>query len=248
MGSIVSGIFGNKAAKTQARAANNAAAIEAEQQRQNRRLFVEARDKGFAEQAAGLAAAKGYLEPLLSKNGGALAAYDYELGLGEAPENYAGFRETPGYQFARDEGLSAIANAYAARGQLNSGALEKARIDYASGLADQEYDNHLTRLSGRAQTDINVRGSLADRVQAYADNISNIAQGFATNSASSRTLEGQALAGGAIAAGNAKAAGQQIIGNIPSAFLNENLQVAGALADIGSKVANGASSFMRLAA
>ena len=55
------------------------------------------------------------------------------------------FKESPGYQFAFNEGLQAIDRSAAARGRLNSGAQDKALTRYGQGIANQEYDNFLAR-------------------------------------------------------------------------------------------------------
>ena len=60
------------------------------------------------------------------------------------------FQNTPGYQFAFDEGMRAIKNQAAARGLLNSGARLRASARYATGLADQTYQNWLAALRSGA--------------------------------------------------------------------------------------------------
>jgi hypothetical protein len=69
-----------------------------------------------------------------------------------------GFHASPGYAFRRSEGLKAIERSSAARGLLNSGAADKARMRYADGLASSEYDtyaNRLAALAGVGQTATN---------------------------------------------------------------------------------------------
>ena len=52
---------------------------------------------------------------------------------------------TPGYKFARDQGLQAVQNSAAARGLGVSGAALKGAASYATGLADQTYGAQFTR-------------------------------------------------------------------------------------------------------
>lgn len=56
-------------------------------------------------------------------------------------------RAMPGYQFARDEGVTALDSAAAARGTVNSGGQKKEIMRFATGLADQfaqqKYQNAL---------------------------------------------------------------------------------------------------------
>lgn len=65
------------------------------------------------------------------------------------------FRQTPGYQFALDQGIKALDRSASARGLLHSGAQQKALADYATGLADLQFDKYFNRLgvlSGTGQT------------------------------------------------------------------------------------------------
>lgn len=59
---------------------------------------------------------------------------------------YGGFRASPGYQWAYDQGQRAVNNAFAARGGLNSGARVKAAMTYGQGLADQDFNSYLNNL------------------------------------------------------------------------------------------------------
>ena len=81
----------------------------------------------------------------------------------------AAFQEGPGFQFALDTGLQALDRQAASRGQLNSGTTNLDTINYAQGLANQEYNNYINQLSqfgGRAQTSAanqaNVLGDIAN--------------------------------------------------------------------------------------
>lgn len=71
---------------------------------------------------------------------------------------YQGFQETPGYQFQLEQGLNAIDNSAASRGNIFSGATLKRSQEYGQGLANQEYNNYLTRLAGMTDTGVNVAG------------------------------------------------------------------------------------------
>ncbi|MBW9265848.1 MAG: hypothetical protein K1563_07850 [Candidatus Thiodiazotropha sp. (ex. Lucinisca nassula)] len=67
-----------------------------------------------------------------------------------ATPDYSAFFETPGYQFALSEGLRANEARAAARGRLNSSATDRSNIRYATGLADQTYNDYLNRLASMA--------------------------------------------------------------------------------------------------
>lgn len=65
---------------------------------------------------------------------------------------YAGFQETPGYQYAVDEGQQAIERRAAASGMRHSGDTLQRLQEHRQGVANQDYGNYLNRLSGLAGT------------------------------------------------------------------------------------------------
>ncbi|MEW8418214.1 MAG: hypothetical protein AB2669_21350 [Candidatus Thiodiazotropha endolucinida] len=67
-----------------------------------------------------------------------------------ATPDYSAFFETPGYQFTLNEALTANEGRAAARGRLNSSATDRSNMRYATGLADQTYNNYLNRLASMA--------------------------------------------------------------------------------------------------
>lgn len=89
-----------------------------------------------------------YLDPYSDPT--AQNALNYELGLGDMPSNYRGYEATPGFQFALEQAQSAVDGSAAASGNLFSGATIRAQQDRATGLAQQDYGNHLARLTGQA--------------------------------------------------------------------------------------------------
>jgi hypothetical protein len=67
-------------------------------------------------------------------------------GGGAAPDMSSVFAATPGYQFARDQGLEAVLRNAAKSGSLASGNTNQNLIDYASGVASQNYNNYIGNL------------------------------------------------------------------------------------------------------
>lgn len=57
----------------------------------------------------------------------------------------SGFQESPGFKFARDQGLEAIKRQFAAKGMSNSGNLYQELVKYATGNALQGYDKWADR-------------------------------------------------------------------------------------------------------
>lgn len=84
---------------------------------------------------------------------------DSNTALGPDPNNKANwstasmssvldkFRNSPGYQFALNEGLSAVSRQNAAKGLTNSGAELKGLNNYAQGQADQTYQQYVGNLA-----------------------------------------------------------------------------------------------------
>lgn len=68
----------------------------------------------------------------------------------------AQLQQTPGYQFALQQGQEATQNGYAARGLGVSGAALKGAANYATGLADQTYTNQANIYNQNRSTTANI--------------------------------------------------------------------------------------------
>lgn len=81
-------------------------------------------------------------------------------------------RAMPGYQFARDEGISALDKTAAARGTVLSGGQRKNVLDWATGLADQtaqqSYQNKLGEYMNAYQIFRNNGNDIFDRFNTLA--------------------------------------------------------------------------------
>lgn len=106
--------------------------------------------------------------------------------------NFVGFQETPGYQFARREGLNAVEASAAARGGLYSGAAMQALQQRGNDLANLEFNNYLNRLEGRASAGQNAAAQTV-----------NVNQNTANALSTAYGNVGNAQAAGAIGVGNA---------------------------------------------
>lgn len=98
---------------------------------------------------------------------------------------YGGFQETPGYQFAVDEGQNALAKMMAARGMRLGGAAGKEAMRFGTGLANQEYGNYINRL-----------GMMAGMGQAANTQQIQAGQNYANNYGINAMAAGQARASG----------------------------------------------------
>ena len=86
---------------------------------------------------------------------------------------------TPGYQFTLNQGLESTQNSAAARGLANSGAALKGAATYATGLANDTYQNQYNDLL-----------STASGYSGLANNATGVASGY--NTAAGTTLNQQA--------------------------------------------------------
>lgn len=119
-------------------------------------------------------------------------AYMYEIGLGEAPEGYSGYKETPYYRFLMEQGVEQIQSSAAARGSRDSGATLEALERFRMGLASQEQNTYLNRLA-----------ALSSQGQAAAGGQAGAGQYFAQGGSTALANIGNAQAAGAIGVANA---------------------------------------------
>lgn len=105
---------------------------------------------------------------------------------------YQGFQATPGYQFQMDQGTAAVNALAGARGGLNSGRTMQDLQTFGQGLANQEYNNYLNRLTGMSGSGQAAAGAQANAATNAASGVSNALSGI-----------GNAQAAGAIGSANA---------------------------------------------
>lgn len=161
---------GSKAAKAQKNAANQQIA---EQRRQY--------DQDRADWAPWRAAGESALSRLTAEmSGGPTTA----------------FVASPGYQFRMSEGQKAIDRNRAARGLLNSGAADKARIAYGEGLAASEYGDWWNRNAGLAGVGQNATAATSQAGQNATNNITNALGQAGQARASSYANTGSAINSG----------------------------------------------------
>jgi hypothetical protein len=97
--------------------------------------------------------ALGYGAPYRAVGGEALGALGAGLGLagGGAQQGALDrFKESPGYQFALQQGLTGVSRGLAARGLAGSGAEARELQRTGQGLASEEYGQYQSRLAGLA--------------------------------------------------------------------------------------------------
>ena len=191
LGAGASLISGNKAAKAQKQAADAQVA-------ESRRQY----DLTRADYA-----------PWRTAGADALGMLTRTYGIGGGTPDMSAFTASPGYQFRRDEGLRAIDRNRAARGLLNSGAADKARMTYGEGLAAGEFDSWWNRVAGVAGVGQNATNATAAAGQNYTSMINNATQQSGNARASSYANTGSAINSG--------------INNVLSAYLYSRNPAAG---------------------
>lgn len=116
---------------------------------------------------------------------------------------YGGFRASPGYQFAYDEGMRALDRSAAARGSLRGGGFTRAITRYGQGIADQEFNNYANRLASIAGIGQSATQSTAAFGQNSANNISSAYQSGGAGQANALMAGGAARASGYTGIANA---------------------------------------------
>ena len=116
--------------------------------------------------------------------------------------------QTPGYQFNRTQGLKAVQNSAAARGLGNSGAALKGAATFATGLADNTYQNQFNnentnrtnaynRLKGLVDTGTNASAMTGTLGEKSAWQQSQLAVGAGNASAAAANATGGAISNAA---------------------------------------------------
>ncbi|MNC55475.1 hypothetical protein D3C75_1050080 [compost metagenome] len=128
--------------------------------------------------------------------------------------NAESLQNTPGYQFALQQGLKGVQNQMANRGLGLSGAQLKGATGFATGLADQTYGNQFDRALSQFNTNYQVAANNVSNLQNLVNTGQNSAaqsgqQGLAAanNAGNYLTQAGNAQASGIIGAGNALSGG-----------------------------------------
>jgi hypothetical protein len=133
------------------------------------------------------------------------------------------FQVGPGYQFAMDQGLTGIERTAAARGELGGGGTTLDQIKYSQGLANQEWQQYLSRLQGEQELGYNTAGAQANITGQAGTALSNLATGRAGALSGLDTGRADALSGLATGQGTALANLQTGAGQ---SLANINQQIA----------------------
>lgn len=151
----------------------------------------------YATYGGGRAEGSGYQKPNTMETyytvgdqefGDRASAQTHLDGLGSP---YQGYQETDAYKFQLNQGMNALEGSAAASGGLFSGQTGKDILGYSQGLASNEYNNYLNRLSVGANSG-----------QASAANQANAAGNYGQTAGNALAQYGNAASAGAIGATN----------------------------------------------
>jgi hypothetical protein len=184
---IGSSLFGanaaNKAADTQAGAADRAAELQYKMYQEN-----------VARQQPFLEAGVGALNKLT-------AAADYK------PFGMDQYKADPGYAFRLGEGQKALDRQAAARGGLISGGALKAATRYGQDMGSQEYQNAFNRYQAERQAMLGPLQSLAGVGQTTAATLGNAGQSYGAGAGEAYMGGANARASGYVGGANALTGG-----------------------------------------
>ena len=169
----------NKAADTQAGAADRAAELQYKMYQEN-----------VQRQQPWLEAGQGALNKLT-------AAVDYK------PFGMDQFQADPGYAFRLSEGQKALERSAAARGGLVSGGALKAATRYGQDMGSQEYQNAFNRYGVERERLLNPLQSLAGVGQTTAQQLGNAGSSYGANAGETYQSAANARASGYVGGANA---------------------------------------------
>lgn len=95
--------------------------------------------------------------------------------------DFSSFNQSPDYQFALSQGLLGLDNSAASRGSLFSGGHSADVMNFAQGLASQNYNNYYNRLAGMAGVGQTTANNLGQQGMQMAGNVGNLLMGNANN-------------------------------------------------------------------
>jgi len=203
----------NKAADTQANAANNALAFQ---------------QSAFNTSQNNINAAKPNYQPYLDAGSGATYSLGKLLGIGpggqQGTPDYSGFYNSPDYQFAQQQGELGITRQNNASGLDLSGSALKDMDTFNSGLASQQYNNYYNKLMGLSQQGANAAAGFGNLSVGQATNTTNAATGIGNTTQAIGQAQASGIVGGANAVTGSLSSGVQnsllanYLGKSPSAY------------------------------
>lgn len=200
-GSMISADASRSAANKQSDAAKNASQMQWDQYNANKQSLQPFTNVGY-NAINPMLGAMGYNADY-SKNPNSILNQQFSFNPGD-------LTKTPGYQFALQQGLQGINNSDSARGLGMSSANMRESARYATGLAEQTYNDQYNNALNTYQTNYNSAANNAARMaglvqmgQNSAAGVGNMGMQTAMNSGNLLTSGANAQAAGTIGGANA---------------------------------------------
>lgn len=130
----------------------------------------------------------------------------------------AQLQQTPGYQFTLGQGLIGTQAGYAASGLGQSGAAEAGAASYATGLAQNTYQQQFNNYWSTLQNQFNMLNTTATTGASSAGALAGVGQATGQNLANIQTSAGAAQAAGTVGSANALTSGLAGVGNSASQY------------------------------
>lgn len=184
----------NKAASTEANAANNAANLNQQQYQQTRSDLQPYVQGGYGAQKA----LNNYLGIGVPTNGSTYGQLTREF----TPADYLA-NQDPGYQFQLQQGQHALQNSQAAQDGVLSGAALKGLIGFNQGMAATGYQDAFNRFQTQNQNTYNRLAGLLQVGENAGAQTGTIGANLAGNSSNALMSAGSAQAAGTIGQANA---------------------------------------------
>jgi hypothetical protein len=245
-GAVISSQGAQSAANTQANAQQQAAADQLQ-------MFntINQQEQPFIQAGQGATTALQQLLGLAPGNpgGGLLNGYLTQT-TGPFSFNPSSITSSPGYQFAQQQGLQAVANNQSASVGALSGPALKALTQFSTGTAAQYYNDYFNQAQSQYATNLNSLQSQQNNIFSRLSAIAGLGQNAASNTGTAGTALGtgasQAIAGagasqaaGTVGSANALAGG---LGGVGNAFaLNSILSSNNLGANAGANPFDGTS-------
>ena len=121
--------------------------------------------------------------------------------------NPSSITSSPGYQFSQTQGLQQTQNAIAPNVGALSGPALQALTNYATGNAEQYYNNYFNQAQSQYQTNFNANQTQQQNIFSRLSTIAGIGQNAASNTGTAGAALGTGAAQATAAAGGASAAG-----------------------------------------
>lgn len=175
-----------------------------------------------------------YYDPYTQTGNAANTMYSNALGLNGQQGNQAAtsaFQASPGYNFATQQGIQALDRSAAGSGMFGSGNAAMALNNYGQGMANQQYGNWLSGLSGLNNQGLQAAGGQTGRQGALAG-INQWGAGGRAQNLYNGTYQGQTADAGQNAQGganlwNAIAGGLSLLGGLSDRRAKTDIELLG---------------------